>query len=90
MVNKKTDDMNETNKTTKKTVRRKTTKKKDASAKPALTEKRTSGTGPAAHTATPANGAEEGQPDLYGNHEPHGRRRLDAGPNRQDVRTLCR
>ena len=28
MVNKKTDDMNETNKTTKKTVRRKTTKKK--------------------------------------------------------------
>ncbi len=39
MVNKKTDDMNETNKTTKKTVRRKTTKKKDASAKPALTEK---------------------------------------------------
>lgn len=39
MVNKKTDDMNETNKTTKKTVRRKTTKKKDTSAKPALTEK---------------------------------------------------
>mgnify|MGYP000349762916 CR=1 FL=1 len=33
MVNKKTDDMNETNKTTKKTVRRKTTKKKDTSAK---------------------------------------------------------
>ena len=39
MVNKKTDDMNETNKTTKKTVRRKTTKKKEAAAKPALSEK---------------------------------------------------
>ena len=85
MVNKTTDDTKVTKKTTKKTTRRKPSKKKDAAAKKPLSEKERQALALQHIKQLLQMGAEEGQPDVYGNHEPHGRRRTDAGPDRQDV-----